>query len=113
MSWTWLLIILAHLSCPLCFWDQEHHIEEKRAPNEDAAAATDAVTSEVTESKVRTEEQPQQEDLLQAVSTEAGSDEHGGVQNDFVKPAETEVKALWAFANMSVREWLYEFCEST
>eukprot|EP00434_Breviolum_minutum_P009978 symbB.v1.2.008801.t1/scaffold536.1/size343967/17 len=73
---------------------QEHHIEEKRAPNEDAAAATDAVTSEMTESKVRAEEQPQQEDLPQAVSTEAGFEEHTEVQHDFVKPAETEVKVL-------------------
>ena len=68
-----LLITLAHLSCTLCFWDQEHHIEEKSAPNEDAAAATDAVTSAVTESKVRTEEQPQkpqQQPLLLAASEE-------------------------------------------
>ena len=67
----------------------------------------------MTESKVRAEEQPQQEDLPQAVSTEAGSEEHTEVHHDFVKPAETEVKAQWTFANMSVREWLYEFCEST
>ena len=47
----------------------------------------------MTESKVRAEQQPQQEDLPQAVSTEAGSEEHTEVQHDFVKPAETEVKA--------------------